>query len=96
MAKVEIMQMYSDIAIILMIANSAVNPFLYGLTKPDIKSKLQIMFRYRRGRDLVDTVGRSERSSASARRMSRKQQTTVESINMKSTNKQEIGGERVS
>ena len=82
MASIEIPQVYSDMAMILMIANSAVNPFLYGLTKQDFRSKLQIIFRYRTKQSNLETTGKSDRSSVSLREKSPKNRTDAELTTM--------------
>eukprot|EP00795_Rhopilema_esculentum_P001826 gene1826-16316_t len=56
LANVPIPTVYTDIAIILMIANSAVNPFFYGLTKQDFREKIKTIFGRRSG-DAWDSVG---------------------------------------
>eukprot|EP00112_Aurelia_sp_Birch-Aquarium-sp1_P018711 Seg4503.3 transcript_id=Seg4503.3/GoldUCD/mRNA.D3Y31 product="5-hydroxytryptamine receptor 6" protein_id=Seg4503.3/GoldUCD/D3Y31 len=64
LAQVQISTTYSDVAIILMVCNSAVNPFLYGLIKQDFRNKLKVIFRTPGSRNF-DRSGISNHSMAS-------------------------------
>ena len=95
MAKIEVTQSYADVAITLMIANSAINPFLYCLTKKDFRSKLQVIFWCSRGKEADDTTRKSDKSSASTRGVSRRNQNEEEAISMNGLQKQETDGGKI-
>ena len=95
MANIEVTQLYADISIILMISNSAINPFLYGLTKKDFRSKLQVIFWNSRRRNTGDTTTKSEKSSSSTRGVSRRNQNEEEAISMNGLQKQETDGGKI-
>ncbi len=67
MAMIEASEVYTDVALILLIVNSAVNPILYGLFKQDFRSKLKKIFTRREDTSMIQnrTVQPSVRTARS-------------------------------
>ena len=65
MAMMDVSLTYSDIAVVLMVSNSAVNPVLYGLYKKDFRYKLKKLFKLKENR-LNITPNNSTKASTHA------------------------------